>query len=244
MGYYDEIYLKRLNRYGTDLQSRQQGQRERKFEDYLAKSVYRIDFEYDESTYPGTLEPYKQDESETQAYLLTRVSLELPNGTILMLPNKDVVEKPWMVWWLESMKASGYNRYVLLRMTHEISWISESGAECTQWAYFYGKGSFAVEDTVKSKTGQALYAENNNLHMFITSTNKEIKKDGYFKVTTAEIEQAFRITEIDVISTPGVEYVSVDPSYIRDETAPPAQSSADAAEDFFWLNGGNANAGT
>ena len=52
--YYEDIYLKRLNRYGYDYQSRIQGQRERVFEDKLLKSVYRVDFEYDGEMYLAT----------------------------------------------------------------------------------------------------------------------------------------------------------------------------------------------
>lgn len=61
--YYHDIYLKRLNRYGYNYQSRVQTQREKEFEDYLLKSVYRIDFEYNEETVPGIFEKYKQDET-------------------------------------------------------------------------------------------------------------------------------------------------------------------------------------
>ena len=89
MSYFEDIYLKRLNRYGLNYQSRVQTMREKSFEALLMKSVYRIDFEYNDETEPGLLERYKQDESETRAYLLTRVSLNIPNGTILYLPNKD-----------------------------------------------------------------------------------------------------------------------------------------------------------
>ena len=46
MSYYEDVYLKRLNRYGYDYQSRIQGQRERVFEDKLLRSVYRVNFEY------------------------------------------------------------------------------------------------------------------------------------------------------------------------------------------------------
>ena len=42
MSYYDDVYLKRLNRYGYDYQSRVQGQRVRLFEDYLLKTLYII----------------------------------------------------------------------------------------------------------------------------------------------------------------------------------------------------------
>ena len=114
MGYYDEIYLKRLNRYGNDYQTRTQNKRERDFENYLLKSVYRIEFEYDTKINPATFERYKQDETETMQYLLTRVGLNMPNGTLLMIPDKDMKEQPWLVYWLESIKSSGYNRYIVL----------------------------------------------------------------------------------------------------------------------------------
>ena len=44
MRYYQDVYLKRLNRYGLDYQSRIQGQREREFENYLLKTVYLVHF--------------------------------------------------------------------------------------------------------------------------------------------------------------------------------------------------------
>lgn len=101
--YYNDVYLKRLNRYGYDYQSRVQNQREREFENKLLKSVYRVDFEFDGATHPGTLERYKQDQTELMQYLLTRVDLDMPNGTILMIPDKNLVPQPWMIFWLESI---------------------------------------------------------------------------------------------------------------------------------------------
>ena len=89
MSYYDEIYLKRLNRYGLDYQSRIQGQRERNFENYLLKTLYLVEFQYEDTVHPGSLERYKQDYTETQAYLLTRIDLKIPNGTILDIVNQD-----------------------------------------------------------------------------------------------------------------------------------------------------------
>ena len=62
--YYD-IYLKRLNRYGNDYQTRTQKKRERDFENYLLKSVYRVEFDYNQEIVPATFERYKQDETET-----------------------------------------------------------------------------------------------------------------------------------------------------------------------------------
>ena len=47
MGYYEDVYLKRLNRYGVDFQSRMQGQREENFRRQLMRSVYYVNFDYD-----------------------------------------------------------------------------------------------------------------------------------------------------------------------------------------------------
>jgi hypothetical protein len=43
---YYTIYRRRLNRYGLDYQSRVQNQREREFEIYLYKTIYRVDFKF------------------------------------------------------------------------------------------------------------------------------------------------------------------------------------------------------
>jgi hypothetical protein len=99
--YYESVYLKRLNRYGLDYQSRVQTQRERDFDNYLYKTIYRIDFEFNGELIPGSLERNKQDYSETQAFLLTRLNVNIPNGTVLMIHSRNETVTPWMVWWLE-----------------------------------------------------------------------------------------------------------------------------------------------
>ena len=43
MGYYHDVYLKRLNRYGVDFQSRIQRQREEKRQAEIARSQQRLD---------------------------------------------------------------------------------------------------------------------------------------------------------------------------------------------------------
>lgn len=232
---YLDVYRRRLNRYGLDYQSRIQAQRDRNFENYLLKSIYRVDFWYDNIYVPATLERYKQDYTETQCYLLTRRDLVIPNGTVLEIESRDGKKTPWMVWWLEQVEASGYNTYVVLKMTHEITWRDAENNEHTQWAYFYGPGTQTMRDAIKISDNY-LYSENNNLHMFITTYEGSIGRDTYFKVPYKEKEQAYVVTETDVNSTPGVVYVTVDPTYVRDEASAPVQEGED--KEFFWLNGG------
>ena len=234
--YYEDVYLKRLNRYGYDYQSRVQAQREREFEGKLLKSIYRVDFEYDGETHPATLERFKQDETELTQYLLTRVSLNLPSGTILMIPDKDLVLQPWLVYWLESIKASGYNRYIVLKMTHQITWRDRDKNEQTSWCYLHGSGDSALKETLK--TVGAVYAEDDNSRFVIMPLNENIRKEDYIEVGEGKLKEAYRVTGYDIHSTPGVEYVTLNPMYIKDQTPAPEAKPGDKDEDYFWLNGG------
>ena len=239
MSYFEDIYLKRLNRYGLNYQSRVQTQREKQFESLLQKSVYRVDFEYDTEIQPGLLERYKQDETNTRAYLLTRISLNIPQGTILYIPNKDMILVPWMIYWLEEIKASGYNRYIVLKMTHTINWTSKNGEKYSTLAYFYGQEDNMLKDEIRSRSRMdTIYTENLKLSFMVIPTNSKLKKDDYFELGEGELLEAYRVTGFDRQSTPGVEYVSIDPIYEYDKTEKPQQTSADNPEDFYWLNNG------
>ena len=237
--YYD-IYLKRLNRYGNDYQTRTQNKRERDFENYLLKSVYRIEFEYDTKINPATFERYKQDETETLHYLLTRVDVNIPNGTVLMLPNKDDELKPWMVYYLEAIKASGYNRYVVLKMTHFLNWKDREGNFRSSWAYMYGQEDNMLKDELQSRSrSDARYTENLKGSFFVLPTNEYLRKDDYLEVGEGALKEGYRVTGYDINSTSGVEYVTVDPIYLYDNSPAPEKQEGDNEEDYFWLEGGN-----
>ena len=240
MSYFD-IYLQRLNRFGNDYQSRIQGEREKLFDLYLLKSVYRVDFVYDDHYQAGSLEKNKQDNSETRQYLLTKVDLNIPNGTILMLKDKDGIEQPWMIYYLENIKASGYNRYIVLKMTHFLTWTARDGTQQTSWAYVYGQEDNMLKNEIRSRSRMdTLYGENLKLNFFVMPTNANLKVDDYFIVGEKPLQEQFRVTGYDIQSTPGVEFVSVDPIYEFDQTPPPAQPSGSSDdENYFWFNGGN-----
>lgn len=243
MSYY-HIYQQRLNRFGSDYQSRIQGMREYNFDLYLLKTVYRVDFCYEDRHYAGSLERNKQDESETRQYLLTNVKLNMPNGTILNLCDKDGNIQPWMIYFLENIKASGYNRYIVLKMTHFLTWTARDGSTQTSWAYMYGQEDNMLKDELKSRSRMdALYTENLKSSFFILPVNQYVRKDDYFIVGEKPLQEYYRVTGYDMQSTPGVEYVTVDPVYEYDLSAPPEQQAGDDPTEFFWLNGG-VNSGT
>lgn len=238
MGYYD-IYRLRLNRYGLDYQSRIQTEREKLFKLYLLKTVYRVEFLYDNKIIVGSLEKYKQDDTKTLQYLLTEVDVNIPNGTVLMIPDKDGNDIPWMVYYLESIKASGYNRYIVVRMTHFLTWRARDGSTQTSWAYMYGQEDNMLKDELKSRSRMdTLYAENLKSSFFLMPLNAFVRKDDYFIIGEKPYQEYYRVTGYDIQSSQGVEYVTVDPIYEYDLTPPPEQTAQDDPAEFFWLNGG------
>ena len=240
MDYYNDIYKKRLNRYGLDYQSRVQGMRERSFELLLEKSIYRIDFDYDGKINPGVFEKYKQDETRTLHYLLTRTNLNIPNGTILMISNKDNQEEPWMIYYLEDIKASGYNRYIMLKMTHYITWKARDNKIYSSWSYLYGQENNMLKDELQARSrADARYTENLKTSFFILPINEHIRKDDYLVINeNTPLEEAYVVTGYDINSTKGVEYITIDPVYIRDKNPDPIKTETDSNEDFFWIEGG------
>lgn len=238
--YYD-IYRLRLNRFGIDYQSRIQGQRENNFEKYLLKSIYRVDFFYNNNYEAGTLERYKQDETKTLMYLLTRASLEIPAGTVLMIEDAKGRETPWMVYYPELIQSSGYNRYIMLKMSHYISWTARDGSLEESWAYFYGQENNMLKDEIRSRSRMdTIYAENLKLSFFIMPVNAQIQKDDYIVIGEKPLQGHYRVTGYDIASTDGVMYVSIDPIYEFDQTAKPKQKDGDSDEEFYWINrGGN-----
>lgn len=237
--YYHNVYLKRLNRYGIDFQSRMQRQREENFKLQLKKSVYYVEFEYEDEIHAGELTPLRQNETKTMQYLLTDVHLDMPNGTILFIPDKDMELRPWMIYYLEDIKASGYNRYIMIKMTHYLTWKDREGNEQGTWAYFYGQEDNMLKDELKSRSrNKTLYTENLKLSFFIIPRNEYLRKDDYMEVGEGPLKEAYVVTGYDIQSTPGVEFVSVDPQYIRDLTPPPKQEETDEKDDFFWINKG------
>ena len=238
MSYFD-VYKQRLNRFGNDYQSRIQGAREYNFDLYLLKSVYRVDFEYKHCHHAASLERYKQDDTKTLQYLLTKVDLNIPNGTILEIVDKDNVKQPWMVYYLENIEASGYNRYIVLKMTHYIKWLGRDDKWHYTHAYLYGQEDNMLKDEIRSRSRMdALYAENLKSSFFVAPANEFIKKDCYFIVGDEPFQEYYRVTGYDLQSTPGVEYITIDPVYEFDLSAPPEQTTEDNNEDFFWFNGG------
>lgn len=239
MDNYSDLFRRRINRYGYNQQTRIQGRREREFESLLKRSIYRVNFFLNNKRIPAILKPMKQDKAETLHYLLVRTGNELELGTILQIPGRKNKKKPWMIFYMDDRKASGYNRYVVLRMTHNLGWWDQDHKRHNSWAQMFGQQNNLMVDMLKSRSRfAALYSESVKGPHLIMPINQNLQKDSYLTISQYGITRAYRVTGTDIQSTGGVMYVTLLPVMIRDESIAPEPQAGDQEKDFFWLEQG------
>lgn len=235
--YFDEVYRKRVNKYGEDYSSRVLSKREKEFELMLKQSQYKVEFEYDWETQVGILTRMRQQNNRILHYLLVRTSLNIPAGEILELPNKDNELKPWMIFYLDEIKSSGYNRYITLKMSHYIEWSDEKGTRGgSSWAFLYGQeNNMLIDEIVGRSRSHTVYTENLKTSFMIMPATGDIKKDDYMEITEGEITQGFRVTGFDALTQPGVMFVTIDPVPFYDLTPP--EEDQPGEDNSYWFQG-------
>lgn len=234
MNYFD-IYKLRLNSNGYDYQSRILNERKKLFSLYLKKSIYKIEFKYEGEYITGSFERYKQDDSELLHYLLVDLDINIPNGTILQLPNKDGIEEDWMVYYLEVIETSGYNRYIMMKFDATYEWY-EDGEFHSGNGFLFGPHRRDMMLTIKHNI-PTIYLEDYNKYCLIIPTNTSIKLNAYIVVEKGtELEQHFKVSGFDIQSTKGIEYITLEPCYEYDFTPPPKREETnDEDSEFFWI---------
>lgn len=236
---YRRIHNLRANRYGTDYASRLQGKRESNFEHFLQSSTSRVDFEYREKTHPAIFERKRQDYTENLRELLTRRNLDIEPGSILLIPDHKEELRPWMVYWVEDIQSSGYNKYTMLEITHYIEWTDHNNIPRSTWAYMYGQKDSRLKDTkAPGSRLETYYAENQKLNFFVIPRTPHLRKEDYLEIGKDPYKEFYKVSGYDRQSTPGVQFVSILPMYEYDKSPLPIKGEDDADEDFFWLRGG------
>ena len=115
-----------------------------------------------------------------------------------------------MVFYLEENHSRGYNKYVMLRMSHVISINGMGEYPC----YCYGQMSTLIEDLVASRKADFWY-EDKDKDWHIIMPALDIKKDDYIIVNGDENEP-YLVTGFDKITIPGVIYIALNETMTRD----------------------------
>lgn len=236
MSYYSEIYKRRINRFGETAGERLEKGRRMNFERFLKSSPHYTVFIYAEGTEQArevecVFEPRRQNETKIMMDILCRVGEKFNVGDIVTINGKR-----YMFWFWDQRQDSGYNRWCVIELTTTVTWINEDGVEFSSEAYIYGQEDNMLKNELKSRSRSAtLYLENLKLEFMMIPVNQNIHIGSYIELELAGISHYWRITGMDSISTPGIMYVSMDPTLQRDLTPAPEEESGDDPLDFYWL---------
>lgn len=236
MSYFD-IYKKRMNRYGDNATDRLEKGRQQNFEKFLYQSPHYTKFQYKEKEVECVFEPSSQDETKTVMHVLCRVGEKFNPGDIV-----TICGKRYMFWYWDERQDSGYNRWNVIKLSQYVEWLNEDGSTWSNEAYIFSQQTNMLKNELKSSSRSAtLYLENLKLDFMIMPSDKNLEIGSYLVIKIDDMSRAERVTGIDFLSTPGVMYVSMDPTIERDLTPPPEKKLEDDDNDYFWLGniGGN-----
>ena len=135
MNYFSDVYLARLNRYGDTLQGRIYGKMENDFKVFRDKSLNKVEVEFDGKKYDSVLQSETVNEKETIDYLLTERPVHIAAGTIFVVRQERTGElQHWMILLQEQYQTMGYNKYKVILMERQVSWIDGQIIH-TSWAH-------------------------------------------------------------------------------------------------------------
>lgn len=226
MGYF-ETYLKRVNRYGDNIQERIQNKRAHDFLTFMNKSVNLVRARNGESTeyYDAVLETKDYDQDEIIDYLLVPLDTIIPMGTIIhtldnrhynAIDDKKIPrEINWINYAIDPYTTTGYNRYTIVELESEMSWVF-SGIRYTSLVHATGGGSGARDKNInlkfKTQFSEAGVYLPNKRYSVIMPYNEHLKKN--IKVSLGG--ETWRVAGFDNISVKGVSYVTLE-EYVKDE---------------------------
>lgn len=211
MSYFDEVYLKRINRDGQNQQERVKTREEKEFDRLvLQKTKYAANIVMindDPAQVRVSLQPDKNNETKVLFKLMMSNSVaKLKTGDILYIyqeVNGDVKESTWLVLHDENDITKGYQVYRVLLLDQILNITDEHGTTVYSIpvAFVNTSQNWVIDTFQFSKTSYG-YREPAGNSSFITKDFDFLQKDIYFNYK----DRGFQIMGKDNISVDGVAY--------------------------------------
>lgn len=210
MDYYKDVYLKRINRFGSTKQERIINKMKYQFENsYLKNTINKVDVLVNNELIIGSLQEDKQSESKTLFYLLVSTDYKWPMGTELIINGEK-----WLILHLEEFVTKGYNKYKIIKLVKTIKWINSNKLIETADVYLIGELEKAIKSDFKIQYGisAGVYKPNKVLSMIMAS-NPSLEKTANIMIEN----EAWKVSGIDKISVPGVYYITLEETIANKE---------------------------
>lgn len=223
MEYFDR-YLKELNKDGDTFKRRVITAKEKRFDKFVKRSIYRSDNILTESgeNITGSIQPTKDTEKTCIYNLLTYKSNELSTGELI----KDD-GNTWLITHKCLDKTKGYNLYTLMLLPSILNY-KDNDKEYTFPVRLTYDANEAIEDFFSSLTASARqYREPDRVLKAITKRSDKFEKDMKFLIEG----DSFKIAGINKTAVPGCVYLTLN-QCLTDMAQFDARE--DNTNDSFW----------
>ena len=213
MSYFKDVYLKRVNRFGTSLQERILNKKEYDFHYFVDRSPNRVAVFIQDYSFEGVLQTKTYNEIETIDYFLTYKSIYIPNGSVLKV--QDIQDKDIYSYWIivakDNFVSAGYNRYTVVRLDREIRWITDDGYLFKTLAHITGSGSGGTNKRLNSsiKLMDSIIYKPNQVLTLVVPVHKCIKRGVRIHIG----DQVWKISGYDNVTNEGVCYITLEQDY-------------------------------
>lgn len=238
--YFEDVYLKRINKDGNTIQERVKTRKENEFDNlFLQRTKYQATV-YSINDEPArilcSVQPskWRQDKMVSNILVSTKEK-KFKTGDIIRTYQKvKEVENDnyWIVCFVSPDATKGYQAYEVLELDSMINHTDEYGDTIrTIPIKFVSETSVFVQDKFTSY-GAVSYREPLAHRKFVTQDADYLKKGIYFNYK----DRGWEIVGIDNISIEGVAYVSI-AEYLKREPEPKTSQDILVGEDTnFFLN--------
>lgn len=241
MSYFENVYLKRMNKDGSTIQERAKTRKEKEFEQlFLQKTKYQAaiyQLNDDNVEILSSLQPNKWNQDKIISNLLVSTHCQkFKTGDIVKTyqKNKETeLDKTWLILFVSEDITHGYQKYEVIELNEMLNHCTEYGDTiCTFPVKFVSETSVYVQDKFNSY-GSVSYREPLAHRKFITKNYDFLKKELYFEYKN----RGWEIDGIDNISIEGVAYVSIKEMLKREPEPKTSEDIIVGENNNFWLNG-------
>lgn len=219
MGYFEDVYIQRINRFGFTPQERIEGQKELAFNNFMTRNPFKTEFQMGTDKFYGVLDirPHATalSKKEVLSYLLTYKSVSIPIGTQL-LANGLI----WLVLQKEVAISKGYCRYLLVQLDRQLL-INNEGRLISTPVCFTKFGT-TVADLFKTVFSAAFYESERSM-VAIVPANPLITKYRRAMIN----EEAWEIFAVDKHSITGCYFLVLQDSLKNTVTDTSTTADAD-----------------
>lgn len=242
MGYFEEVYLKRMNVDGQTQQERVKTRKEKEFDRlFLRKTEYQAIIwkrNEEEEKILCSLQPNRWNESNLVSNLLISTSAPvLQTGDILYIKQKiknKEQNKIWLVLFVEDNLTKGYQLFKIICLDNTVNLTDEYGtSEDVIPIKFVSATATLVQDSFVHSHAQYGYREPQSVRSFITKKFDFIEKGRYFEYKN----KGWEIVGFDDLSIDNVVYVTISERLLHEEEPVSSKEILVGESDNFFLNG-------